>query len=921
MEQNYILKNVMYAKKFFALISLLFLSLNIQAQYTVRVTVVDENDKPIKGATVIEWGNKRHTVTKADGTFKFYFSTPGKRKISVNSIGLKSEEFEVNDDYTGKIVLVDETKKRKEEQSNATNNSKTSIDDIVRKGLQLYKEEKYSQALPYLEKAAEQNDPIGNYYLGIMYYDGVGVTQDFIKALKYFEKAAEYTDYAYLWIGRFYYGGKGVTQNYTKAFEYYKKAADVGIKESQHQIGEMYYNGKGVAQDYTKAFEYFKKAADKGLKESLTDIGLMYYYGEGRPQDYIKAREYFKKAAEQNDARGIFCIGWMYEKGQGMDRNLSTAFSWYKKAAELNYSSAQCRLGYYYENGWVVAEDIEKAKEWYKKAADGGDQEAQKMLSTLDNRQKSISATDLYYKGNEFYNKKDYAQALKYYMQSSDLGNEQAACELGRMYEFGEGVKKNISKAIDFYKIAAEKGNYEGQDRLGKIYLEEGPTQDYEQAFYWIKQDAMWVVYLYDLGMNYMNGYNVQKNLHTAYMCFTEAAEHGNIAAQYELGEFYENGWGTTKDIEKAKEWYRKAAEGGISDAQKRFEALNSSIKKKPTPQPQPKDLATIEWINYTEIVNKKEYQLKIGVKSKSKVEEVNIIVNGTQSRGINTVKSDGYDQTINRTLTLNEGANNIVVSVRNSDGTAFSTNTITYQASNTLQEVSTGKRIALVMGNSDYAYSAPLKNPVNDATDIANKLESLGFEVIRSLDQNRRGMETAINEFGIKALGYETALFFYAGHGISYKGSNYMIPIDANLAAEEDVEYDCTNASRVLAKMEKANCKMKILILDACRNLPSFARSWHRSIDNSGGFNRMDAPKGTFIAYATAEGDVAQDGIGRNSPYTSALLKALDIPNMSISDLFQEVGDKVVTTTNEKQNPWVSSSIRGKFIFNMKQK
>ena len=82
-----------------------------------------------------------------------------------------------------------------------------------------------------------------------------------------------------------------------------------------------------------------------------------------------------------------------------------------------------------------------------------------------------------------------------------------------------------------------------------------------------------------------------------------------------------------------------------------------------------------------------------------------------------------------------------------------------------------------------------------------------------------------------------------------------------------------------------------------------------------------MDAPKGTFIAYATAEGDVAQDGIGRNSPYTSALLQALDIPNMSISDLFQEVGDKVVTTTNEKQNPWVSSSIRGKFIFNMKQK
>ena len=145
------------------------------------------------------------------------------------------------------------------------------------------------------------------------------------------------------------------------------------------------------------------------------------------------------------------------------------------------------------------------------------------------------------------------------------------------------------------------------------------------------------------------------------------------------------------------------------------------------------------------------------------------------------------------------------------------------------------------------------------------------------------------------------------------------MIPVDANLAAEEDVEYDCTDASRVLAKMDKANCKMKIMILDACRDLPSFARGWHRSVGNSGGFNRMDAPRGTFIAYATAEGDVAQDGKGRNSPFTTALLQTLDVPNLSITELFQEVGDKVVTTTNEKQNPWVSSSFRGKFIFNQK--
>lgn len=462
---------------------------------------------------------------------------------------------------------------------------------------------------------------------------------------------------------------------------------------------------------------------------------------------------------------------------------------------------------------------------------------------------------ELVFKGVQLYKKEHYTEAIKYFEKAAEQGYALAQSYLGWCYEEGKGVK-----------------------------------QDYTQAVSW----------------------------------YRKAAEQGDAIAQYNLGVYYSKGRGVNQDYAQAVYWYRKAAEQGDEDAKRHLSEFDDELKKQQfsaqnnQEQPRQKSLATIEWIDFASTVNKREYPMKVGVKSDTKVEEVNVTVNGSLSRGINTVKSDGYNLTIDRTLALSEGVNSIVVSVRNGDGTTTSTKTITYQASNTVQEVSRGKRIALVMGNSNYTNSSPLKNPVNDATDIAKKLESLGFVVIRSLDQDKRGMEAAINDFGMKAQGYDVALFFYAGHGICYKGRNYMIPVDANLSAEEDVEYDCTDASRVLAKMERSNCKMKIMILDACRNLPAFARSWHRSVEG-GGFNRMNAPKGTFIAYATAEGDKAEDGKGRNSPYTTALLQTLDVPNLSITELFQEVGDKVVSSTNERQNPWVSSSFRGKFIFNLK--
>ena len=221
-------------------------------------------------------------------------------------------------------------------------------------------------------------------------------------------------------------------------------------------------------------------------------------------------------------------------------------------------------------------------------------------------------------------------------------------------------------------------------------------------------------------------------------------------------------------------------------------------------------------------------------------------------------------------------------------------------------------KRMALVIGNSAYRF-APLANPVNDATDMATKLKNLGFNVILLTDKTKSQMERAIDDFGNKALNYDVALFFYAGHAVQYNGKNYLIPVDIEQVQkgdERNVEYDCTPVDRVLSSMEYSKSKVKIMVLDACRD------NLYRSYANSG-LSSMSASKGTFIAYSTTPGMRALDGTGRNSPYTTELLKQLDVKGLRIEDIFKRVREGVLARTGGQQLPWDQSSIIGDFIFN----
>jgi len=223
-------------------------------------------------------------------------------------------------------------------------------------------------------------------------------------------------------------------------------------------------------------------------------------------------------------------------------------------------------------------------------------------------------------------------------------------------------------------------------------------------------------------------------------------------------------------------------------------------------------------------------------------------------------------------------------------------------------------RKVALVIGNGTYV-SSELANPENDAKAMKVALQSVGFTVIEFENLNQVQMKKAIDDFGIKLKSNDVGLFFYAGHGIQSKGNNYLIPVDAELKSEEEVELDCVDANRVLAKMEASGSKVNIVILDACRNNP-FERSWTRSADGKG-LAFMNAPAGTLIGYATSPGSTASDGSGKNGLYTSAILESIQIPDITITQMFQNVGKIVSQKSGKQQTPWISSSMTGDFYFN----
>jgi hypothetical protein len=219
--------------------------------------------------------------------------------------------------------------------------------------------------------------------------------------------------------------------------------------------------------------------------------------------------------------------------------------------------------------------------------------------------------------------------------------------------------------------------------------------------------------------------------------------------------------------------------------------------------------------------------------------------------------------------------------------------------------------RVALVIGNAAYK-EAPLANTLNDARDVAKNLEAAGFKVLLREDATLKQMQLAIREFGDLLGRKSSGVFYFAGHGVQVRGRNYLVPVDADIAREDEVAFSALDLAAVLEKMDTARNPLNLVILDACRNNP-FATKFQLAAT---GLAQIDAPAGTLIAFSTAPGSVASDGSGRNGLYTQHLLREMVKPGAAVEEVFKGVRAAVRKESGGKQVPWESTSLEAGFTF-----
>ncbi len=220
--------------------------------------------------------------------------------------------------------------------------------------------------------------------------------------------------------------------------------------------------------------------------------------------------------------------------------------------------------------------------------------------------------------------------------------------------------------------------------------------------------------------------------------------------------------------------------------------------------------------------------------------------------------------------------------------------------------------RVALVIGNGAYKHAAPLENPVNDAADVARELAGAGFTVIQRDNASLREMHLALREFGDKLAKTTTGVFYFAGHGVQVRGRNYLLPVDADIAREDEVAFSAIDLGAVMEKLDSARNPVNIVILDACRDNPFGGRIQM----SAKGLAQVEAPPGTLIAFATAPGSAASDGGGRNGLYTGHLVAEMRKPGAPIEEIFKTVRASVRRDSQGKQVPWESTSLESEFKF-----
>ncbi len=453
-------------------------------------------------------------------------------------------------------------------------------------------------------------------------------------------------------LGVKYYNGDGVEQNYDEAFKWFTKSSENGNLQAQYNLAVMYENGEGTKENLDEAIKWYKKSSEQGNNDSIEALKELGIYEQDNEELVVFVDDEEEKQEEKKEE-----INEFYKTALQAYKNndYKKAFEYFTKSAENGNSKAQYNLAAMYENGEGTKENLEEAKKWYKKSAEQGnndsiealkeldinEQDNEELVVFVDDEEEKNNSNELLELGNKYYNgigvKQDYKKAFEHFKKCAENGNSQAQCNLAKMYEKGYGVKEDFEEAVKWYKKSAEKGNKYAKDSL-KFYkficphckssdLRKSSEDEYKKEEKKNKKNAIqnfviwlivaigisiyvinltsgcgcsWVVLIL-LGLFIIIGVGVvisegeRKNLYTCNSCkhviieedykqlfdyFKESAEKGNSYAQYNIGAMYQQADGMKDeknyDLEEAIKWYKKSARQGNKRA---IETLN--FKKK----------------------------------------------------------------------------------------------------------------------------------------------------------------------------------------------------------------------------------------------------------------------------------------------------------------------------------------------------
>ena len=367
--------------------------------------------------------------------------------------------------------------------------------------------------------------------------------------------------------------------DFEKILEQYKQAAEAGDSDAMFNVGEMYAIGKGIVQDYDEAMQWYQKAADEGNTAAMIAMGKLYAEGKGAQQNFGKAMEWYQKAADADNQDAAALLGECYEKGEGIAQDYAESMRRYQAAAEKGSTVAMRNLSRFFAEGNGIAKDEKTALKWLQRAANQGDTESMKILAYkhLHGEWGLLKNPDV---------------AVNWLRRASNAGNMEAMINLGDCFADGlYDVPQNRDEAAKWFENAAQAGSAVGMSRLGDFYLRLDRYDRYKKIILFMDHSKLTVKDFFEcnpmigikwyrkaaslgdanalghLGILYILGIAVSRDIGEGLKCLHKSAEAGNYDARKFLGWMYSKGYGVTRNIITAKEWYQKAAEVGHQKA------------------------------------------------------------------------------------------------------------------------------------------------------------------------------------------------------------------------------------------------------------------------------------------------------------------------------------------------------------------